>query len=369
MIIPSLCATYTDLKNGVMYSLPDVVSIAVTEERNGAFDLEMQYLYNGENAEYITCESFILAVAQRGTAPEPFRIYEITTPISGIVTILAHHISYDLDGVVLQPFRKTGLASILSEINTQLAGSDFRFVNNGITASHQFSISIPQTASSVLGQGEHSLIADFGAEVSYYWDTANKREVVTLNASRGAASDAMIAYGYNLLKCDYTVNSDAVYSSICPFFASEENGVTTLVTLPEITLPTGATTSRTRVLPVDLTSEFDSVPTVAQLRAKANDYIASVDWNAIASCAVDFVPMENTTEYANNTEEQSLSLCDTVTVSASVIGVTVTAKVVRTTYNQITEKYTEMTVGTIQTTIADTIARLENQSTYKKSVL
>lgn len=367
MIYPYLYPSLADLKNGSgSYKLPDVVSIGVVEEKNGAFDLEMTYLYQGENAAQIVCEAFIMAVPQRGQAEEPFRIYEITTPIDGILSVKAHHISYDLDGVVLKPFDKTGLANILTEINNQFTSQvvDFRFVNNGITESHQFSISAPQSASSVLGRGEHCLIADFHAEVSYAWDAVNQREVVTLNASRGTVSTATVAYGFNLLKLDASVNSDAVYSAIYPYFKREENGVTTLVTLPEETVATGATTSRTRVLTVDLTSEFENVPTEGELRTAAQAYVASRDWDAVEACSVDFVPLQNTTDYENNIDEQSLGLCDTVTVSAEIIGVTRTAQVVRTVYNQMTEKYDGMTVGTIPRNIADTISDLEkNQAT------
>jgi phage minor structural protein len=361
MIIPYLYATYADLKSGGgSYKLPDVVSICVTEERNGAFDLEMAYLYHGENAAQIVCEAFIMAVPQRGQAEEPFRIYEITTPINGIIAVKAHHISYDLDGAVLQPFNKTGLANILSEINTQLStlGFDFSIVNNGITVSHQFSISYPQSASSVLGKGNHCLISDFSAEVSYSWDAINGKEVVTLNAQRGATSTATIAYGFNLLELDSFVNSDAVYSAIYPYYIKSENGGTTLVTLTEHTVSTGAITTRTRVLPVDLTSVFSSVPTEGELRTAAQAYVAAKDWNSLESCSVDFVPLQNTTEYEHNIDEQSLGLCDTVVVSAEIIGVETTAKVVKTVYNQMTEKYDSMTVGTILPNIADTIASM-----------
>lgn len=359
MIIPYLYATYADLKSGGgSYKLPDVVSISVTEERNGAFDLAMSYMYQGENAAHITCDSFIMAVPQRGKQEEPFRVYEITTPISGIISVKAHHISYDLDGAVLQPFNKTGLTNILSEINTQLSalGFDFSFVNNGVTVSHQFSISYPQSASSVLGKGNHCLISDFSAEVSYSWDAVNGKEIVTLNAQRGSVSTATVAYGFNLLKLDSLVNSDAVYSAIYPYYIKDENGVTTLVTLTEHTVSTGATTARTRVLPVDLTSAFSSVPTEGELRTAAQAYVAAKDWNAVESCSVDFVPLQNTTEYENNIDEQSLGLCDTVTVSADIIGVATSAQVVKTVYNQMTEKYESMTVGTILPNIADTIA-------------
>ena len=54
-----------------------------------------------------------------------------------------------------------------------------------------------------------------------------------------------------------------------------------------------------------------------------------------------------------------LYLCDTATVDASLIGVTATAKCVKVVYNVITDKYNEVTVGTIQSDIVDTILNLE----------
>lgn len=364
MNYPFLYVSIADLKaQGGSYNLSDVVSMSVTEERNGAFDLDMRYLYSGENAEQIQCERFIMAMPQRATAVEPFRIYEVTTPIDGIIAIKAHHISYDLDGFVLQPFLKTGITNVINEVNNQLSalGADFRLANNGIiNTSSQFSISYPQSAASVLGQGLHSLIAVFDAEVSYAWDIANQREVITLNASRGVVSTATVAYGFNLLSLDSKVNSEAVYSDIYPYAKFTEDNVTTLVTLPEETLSTGATTTRNRVLLVDLSGEFQGVPTDGDLRTAAYAYIATIDWNAQESCSFDFVPLQNTTEYKDNIEEQLINLCDTITVDASVVGVQRTAKIVRTVYNQLTDKYDEMTVGMIEPNIADTIAGLSN---------
>lgn len=366
MIIPYLYSSYADLKSGGgSYQLPDMVSMSVIEERNGAFDLEMQYLYEGENAAQIVCEAFIMAVPQRGQSEEPFRIYEVTTPIDGIITVKAHHISYDLDGAVLQPFIKYSLSTVLTEVNSQLTslGFDFQLVNNGITtpiSSSQFSISYPQSAASVLGQGLHSLVAVYEAELSYKWDSVNKREKITLNAARGSVSTATVAYGFNLLSLDSKVNSEAVYSDIYPYAKFTEDNVTTLVTLTEETLATGATTSRNRVLLVDLSGEFQSVPTENELRTAANAYIASINWNAQETCSFDFVPLQNTTEYSGNTDEQAISLCDTILVDASIIGVQRTAKVVRTVYNQLDDKYDSMTVGMIEPNIADTIAGLSN---------
>lgn len=363
MIVPYLYPTYAALQAGAgSFKLPDTIDMEATEERNGAFDLEMQYLYAGENAVEITCERFVMAVPQRAQAEEPFRVYEIDKPINGVITVKAHHISYDLDGYTLEPFTATGIANIMSAINTQLSalGAGFLLVNDGLTYAGDFEITVPTSAAKAIG-GENGLLALTGAEISYKWDAVNQRETVTLHAARGTVSTATVAYGFNLLSADASVNSDAVYSSIFPFYAKEENGVLTLVTLPEKTLSTGATTSRTRALPVDLTSRFEQTPTEAELRTAAQDYITEVSWDAVTSCSVDFVPLQNTTEYKDKIDEQALSLCDTVTVSADVIGISMTSKVVKTVYNQLSEKYKEMTVGTIEQNIADTIAGLERR--------
>lgn len=357
MIVPYLYPGITQLKAAAgSYKLPDAVSMRAEEERNGAFGLEMRYLTAGENAEQIACEKLIMAVPQRGQAEEPFRIYEVEPSIDGATTVHAHHLSYDLDGATLEPFTQTGIANVISAINTQLGtlGFDFLLINDGIVFAGEFGIDLPESAWSVLGK----LIAATNAEVSYKWDSANRRENVTLHAARGTASTATIAYGVNLLRVESSINSDAVYSAVYPYYAKEENGVLTLVTLPEKTIATGATTTRTRVLTVDLTSRFETTPTEAELRAEANAYVTETDWNPVTSCSVEFVPLQNTTEYEGNIDEQLLGLCDDVTVSAEIVGVTMTAKVVKTVYDQLAEKYTEMTVGTIVKNIADTIAGL-----------
>ena len=362
MIIPYIYPGLTELKaEAGSYKLPDVVSMRAVEERNGAVELEMRYLYQGENADEITCERIVMAVVQKNQKEEPFRVYDVGTTIDGIITISAHHLIYDLDGAVIEPFSATGIVNIINAINTQLGtlGFDFRLYNDGLVYAQTFEIKEPESAFSVLGK----LITETKAEVSYAWDAGTRCEKVTLHAARGTISTATIAYGFNLLRIDASVNSEAVYSAIYPFYAKEENGVLTLVTLPEKTISTGATTTRTRVLPVNLTTEFEGTPTEAELRQAGSEYVASHTWDPVRSCSVDFVPLQNTTEYEGNIDEQRLNICDIVQVDAEVIGVDLQSKVVKTAYDQLAEKYTEMTIGTIEATIADTIAGLSGNQT------
>ena len=84
-------------------TLPDATSCVVTEERNGAYELEMQYPINGIAYSSITARRIIFCRPNPYEREQPFRIYKISKPINGIVTVYAQHISYDLKGIPLSP--------------------------------------------------------------------------------------------------------------------------------------------------------------------------------------------------------------------------------------------------------------------------
>lgn len=83
-------------------ALSDCISCMVEETLNGAFELEMQYRLNGIHYEDIQNRSIILVHPNPHTRPQPFRIYRITRPLNGIVTLYAQHISYDLSGIIVE---------------------------------------------------------------------------------------------------------------------------------------------------------------------------------------------------------------------------------------------------------------------------
>ena len=369
MILPYIYPDITDLAaGGGSYALPDCISLTVVEERNGAFELELQYLYAGQNASEIQTERIIMSVTQKDGDFEPFRVYEVTTPIDGVITVKAHHLSYDLSGVYLTPFLKTGISNVLNELNGQLALQNpfFELRTDIVNTTSQLSTSYPHSLFSMIG-GNHSLVSVFGGELDYHWDSSQAKMIITLKAQRGDTSNATIAYGVNLLTLDAKENAENVYSAIYPFAKIEVSGNMTLVTLPEETISTGSSTTQTKVLVKDFSSEFDHLPTVAELRQMCNDYIASHVFDPQSSVSFDFVPLENTTEYAGQ-EEYDLDLCDTVNVSADVIGVAATAQIVRTVYNPLKEKYDSMTVGAVEQTIADTIVEIDAKSTDDSGV-
>ena len=74
----------TDTTNLGLGTLADTISCKVTEERNGSYELEMQYPISGVHFAELDLRLFILAKPNYTDDPQLFRIYRITKPLNGI---------------------------------------------------------------------------------------------------------------------------------------------------------------------------------------------------------------------------------------------------------------------------------------------
>ena len=109
-LYPATAESFTDNGLGI---LAEALSCTVTEERNGAYELSMTYPISGRRYNDIAQRCIITAPPAPGKAPQPFRIYQISRPMRGKITINAQHISYDLNGVPVAPFTAPSAASAM----------------------------------------------------------------------------------------------------------------------------------------------------------------------------------------------------------------------------------------------------------------
>jgi len=84
--------------------LKDCTKCEVTEERNGAFECVLKYPVNGPLYSQIAVERLIKAKPNDTANDQMFRIYRISTPINGEITIYAQHLSYDLSNIAALPW-------------------------------------------------------------------------------------------------------------------------------------------------------------------------------------------------------------------------------------------------------------------------
>lgn len=96
-MIPCLYASMEKkFDNNGIGKMADAHSCVVTEKRNGSFELEMVYPADGIHADQLEEGNIILAKPSDTGRSQPFRIYKISTPIDGKLTVKARHISYQL---------------------------------------------------------------------------------------------------------------------------------------------------------------------------------------------------------------------------------------------------------------------------------
>ena len=74
-------------------ALKDTTSCLVTEERNGTYELVLKYPITGSLYSEISKERIVRVQVNDNKSIQAFRIYRISAPISGIVTVYAQHIS------------------------------------------------------------------------------------------------------------------------------------------------------------------------------------------------------------------------------------------------------------------------------------
>lgn len=349
-------------------SLPDAASCYVTEERNGEYELEMEYPLTGRRFSQLQKRRIIFVKPNPYDDPQPFRIYALTKPLNGIVTVHAAHISYDTSDTIVKlfPTDANSAAAAMSYLkNYAIPATPFIFHTDlGTTGLMQSPT--PATIRSLLGGEDNSILSIFGGEFLFdRWD-------ISLLSARGADRGVTIRYGKNLTDLEQEENDTDFYTGVYPFWysESEDGGLVTLSSNNGIVNGLG-TYDFSKIYPLDLSSEDFSKtstdsegnettiekPTEDELLEAAERYILE---NKIGipkvSLNVSFALLAQSEEYRDYARLETVKLCDTVTVEYEKLGVKTTAKCVKTVYNVLTDKYTSIELGEPKASLSNTVS-------------
>lgn len=347
--------TYTTQGLG---ALSDVISCTVREERNGEYELEMQYPQTGLHFSEIVDRCIILAIPSPWRAAQPFRIYRITKPLGGVCTIYARHITYDLSGIPVNVFSASSAAGAMSGLKANSAvDNPFEFWTDKQTAA-AFSVSVPASIRSLLGGSQGSVLDVYGGE--YEWDVWT----VKLHNQRGTDRGVSIRYGKNLTDIEQNRNIANVRTGLYPYWADSDGNL--VVCDPPIVNAPG-TYDFTSIQTVDFSQEWQEAPTPAQLKARAEQYIEANDIGVpTVSISVSFVDLSRTDQYKDLALLEQCDLCDTVTVQFEALGIDATAEVVSIETDVLLERYNKIEVGSLRANIADTI--VDNQQSTNEQI-
>lgn len=352
ILFPSTATEFTTQGLG---ALSDAISCIVTEERNGLYELEMQYPQSGIHFSEIQNRCIIYAIPSPYREAQPFRVYRITRPINGIATIYAQHISYDLAGIPVNPFTAGSAAEALSGMASHtVVESPFSFWTDKSTTAN-FSVLVPSASRSVLGGVEGSILDVYGGE--YLFD----KFFVRLYNQRGNDNGIVIRYGKNLTDVEQDANISSVATGVLPYWVGAEGEL-----VQGNIVNVDGTFDFVRIMTIDFSSDFENQPTASELETRAMQYIKS---NKIGvpsvSISVSFVQLEQTEEYKDLALLEKCDLCDTVTVQFEALGINAKAEIVRIITDVLLERYESVEVGDIRANIAYTIA--DQQQKIEKS--
>lgn len=322
-------------------TLIDVTSCYVVEERNGKYELTIQISADDELFPEITHSRIILAKVNDntdGSQLQPFSIYYISKPINRIVTVKAEHISYQLSYIPVEPFTATTAALALYYLkNSAVTTCPFTFTTD-IEKTKLIDIETPVSMRAALGGIKGSILDTYGGELKF-----DKWNVYLLN-NRGADNGVIIRYGKNLTDINQEENLTNVYTSVMPYWT--DNNTVMLLAARVVDSSTASSYPYKRIEVVDFSSEFDEQPTDVQLRTAAENYITqnNIGYPKV-SIKVSFAALWQTEEYKDIAALEKVMLCDTVLVDFPPLNISVSAKVVKTKYNVLLERYDEITLG------------------------
>lgn len=339
----------TNFESNGLGPLSDALACTVEENRNGAFELSMEYPVTGVLFDELKHGSIIFAPPNDSSEPQPFRVYGKSTPLSGVVTVRAKHISYQLSHIPVSPFTAGSCAAALQGLKTNaVEPCPFDFWTDKETVA-AFTVKEPASARSLLGGVAGSVLDVYGGE--YEFD----RYTVKLHKARGHDSGVVIAYGKNLVDIDQEESIENTITGVYPYYKDTDGNV---LELPEKVVSSASAHNfpYPRTVPLDCSQEWQETPSVEQLRAYASAYVEKEGIGVPAvSLKVSFVPLWQTEEYKAIAPAERLNLCDIATVRFEKLGVNARAKVVQTVYDVLAGRYESVTLGEASTNLADTI--------------
>ena len=362
-MIPILyTANETDFSHCGIGALPEVTSCIVTEERNGAFECEFKYPVDGKLFAEIQESRIVKAKPNEMSDPQLFRIYASSKPINGIVTYRAEHISYELSGYPVESVsveNATARAAMNAILNATLIAHRYTAQSDiGLLKSTTID---RKSARAALGGVEGSVLSLWGGEFEF------DNFTVKLHKARGRKTGIKIAYGKNITDIKQEANVAGVYTAVYPYAKyttqptdgqTEPEEIT--VSLPEKILYSqkASKAAGERVCIKDFSESFNGATeiTVEQLRAKAQNWVETSGFDVPSvNITVSFENLWQSPEYEQYALLERCGLCDTVSVEFPALNISTTAKIIKTKYDVLSEKYLQITLGSARANFADTV--------------
>ena len=337
----------TDFSTNGLGRIHDCIRCEVTEERNGIYELELEYPVNGAHYSEIIPGRIIAAEHDESGKVEPFDIYAYTRPVNGIVTFKAHHISYRLRGSVISGTginsNVAALAMLREAVPDMGFDYDSDFESNGYMAAAD---GTPRLVREMLGGVDGSILDTYGGEYEF------TRFHVQQYKNRGKVRDFVIRYGVNLMDYNEEADFSETFTAAIPYWSGGDE----LLIGDKVTANAAPYDGREFCIALDLTDKFEAKPYQYVLENVARNYLIENQTNLPSrNIKVDFIRLQDSDEFHSFSNLQKCGLCDSIKVVFPMYGMEGYFKIVRVVWDVLMERYTEMELGNLSTSLAEAL--------------
>lgn len=352
-LIPILYeANETAFRTQGLGSLADAISVSVSRVVNGKDELTMVYPSTGVRYSDLASDCIIYAQPEYRKDPQPYQIYQITKPLNGMITVYARHVGSQRAAYIpVTPFTAGSAAEVFVNLPNHLVEQNPFTFSTTKTTTANFKLTRPASLGKVLGGMEGSILDVFGGEYEF-----DKYEIKLLTR-RGRDSGVTLRYGKNITDIEQSEDFGSIITGVVPYWEGMDG---TVVKLPENVIEGqyADTYSFRRTIVKDFSESFDEQPTVAQLRAAATDYVANNNISLpTLNLKVSFEHLAQYTGYENLQLLETLNLGDTVSIYYEPLGISAIARIVKTNYDCLNEKYVSVQIGSVKSDLEQVMSR------------
>ena len=335
----------------------------VIEERNGEYYFQGELPISGLNVDKLAIDRIICCAPAPGKRIQPFRIQDLQKPPdSDTLKVYAPHVSYQLTqtAAFANPAQYTAaqdvIDTLLQNCEPSLNGVFDGYSNIVASSGKTFSMTGPTSIRAALGGVEGSVIDIFGGELE--WD----KWTVRLLSSRGSVTNKIVRYGANLETLEFETDARPMITAYIGYAKyAGYDGTDRVATGDVVLLPGAGAFAYPRIAMIDFTDQFKDTGLVP-----STPEITELTQEAVSGLTVSLPTFVNITAVPDSL--QDVYLCDTVNVVHPGYDFQQSAKIVRTVFDPITERYKQVTVGEMAKLITDTIAEISGKKMQKHQV-
>ena len=205
--------------------LRDAISCTVTESLNDEYTLAMEYPVKGNIFSQLQLNRIIYCRPNPYSSAQPFRVYSITKPLDGKVSVAAYHISYDMNDVPVGTINGQNIQDALNQIQNGVIIDDCPFkLYTDMTSTKKFKTTSPYNMRALLMGSDESILEKYDAEVRFdKWNAY-------ITKQRGRNRGVQVRYAKNMTELSHELNYERLYNGVYPFYHKETTSTTSTTT-------------------------------------------------------------------------------------------------------------------------------------------